>query len=126
MHADYMLIEGATFHVQPAGRDKVLREKRKNVHAFVRGMLHTSEGFGIRFPGSVPPSARVTYNPYKADHFQRKDTGTRVDAAAAVILDKPNGAPPVITAFAPRANVSAMEAEKLNAKHHITTERLRP
>ncbi len=36
-HADKVLLRGATFSVQPAGNAKVRREKKKNVHAFVRG-----------------------------------------------------------------------------------------
>lgn len=49
------------FAVQPAGRAKVVREKRKNVHAFIRGI----------YTGPILDcwQATVTYNPYKYDHF---------------------------------------------------------
>lgn len=49
------------FAVQPAGHAKVIREQKKNVHAFVRG---TYEG--------QPPYAHqavVHYNPYRHDYF---------------------------------------------------------
>ena len=36
-HVDSIWLRDATFAVQPAGRDRVRREKKKNVHAFVRG-----------------------------------------------------------------------------------------
>jgi hypothetical protein len=38
-HADKVSVRGAQFIVQPAGRKRVLRERKKNVHAFVRGEL---------------------------------------------------------------------------------------
>lgn len=49
------------FAVQPAGHAKVIREQKKNVHAFVRG---TYEGQPHR-----ANQARVSYNPYIHDHF---------------------------------------------------------
>jgi hypothetical protein len=49
------------FAVQPAGHAKVIREQKKNVHAFVRGI----------YEDRILPSyqQRVTYNPYKHNHF---------------------------------------------------------
>lgn len=38
-HADKVSLADCTFHVQPAGRARVLREKRKNVHAYICGTL---------------------------------------------------------------------------------------
>jgi len=57
------------FAVQPAGRAKVIREQRKNVHAFVRGV----------FGGVSSVEAwqqRATYNPYKYDYFFTKFGGS--------------------------------------------------
>ena len=39
-HAHRVEIHNAEFRVQPAGRERVLREKRKNVHAYVIGDCH--------------------------------------------------------------------------------------
>lgn len=36
-HEDKVTVWGARFHVSAAGRERVLRQKRKNVHAWVRG-----------------------------------------------------------------------------------------
>ena len=36
-HKSDATVANAKFIVQPAGRAKVLREKKKNVHAFIRG-----------------------------------------------------------------------------------------
>jgi hypothetical protein len=66
--------------VQPAGRERVLREQRKNVHAFVRG-VYVPHGDGA--PLERPPwsllrepekCSRVAYNPYKAPfwYFDRE------------------------------------------------------
>jgi len=58
-------IVNAKFVVQPSGRRRVLEEKRKNVHAFVRGYEAKYE----KFPGNM---VEVSYNPYRYDHFYRK------------------------------------------------------
>jgi hypothetical protein len=49
------------FAVQPAGRAKVLREQKKNVHAFIRGT--------VSFKTPVAYQELVSYNPYKGDTF---------------------------------------------------------
>jgi len=63
---EQLFIKDIKFVVRPAGRKKVLREKKKNVHAFVRGYYNA-------FPGEncVYPRFRdvVAYNPYRADTF---------------------------------------------------------
>ena len=51
------------FAVQPAGRVKVLRERKKNVHAFVRG-IYTAPSESME-----AWQYRATYNPYKMDSF---------------------------------------------------------
>jgi hypothetical protein len=78
-HADKVLLKDATFAVQPAGREKVRREKRKNVHAFVRGewLSALSQGTGRR---------SVMYNPYKFDTFVFADNQEAVFSAKSVAL----------------------------------------
>jgi len=51
------------FAVQPAGRAKVLRERKKNVHAFVRG-IYTAPSESVD-----AWQYRATYNPYKMGCF---------------------------------------------------------
>ena len=66
-----IMLKNATFHVQPAGRKRVLKEKRKNVHAYVSG-----ERVAVAsFDGS---SERITYNPYKNKSFVSVETGLPV------------------------------------------------
>jgi len=74
------IIRDAKFVVQPAGREKVIREQRKNVHAFVRGERVDSAKCGK----SKGPEL-ISYNPYKAGYFRRED-GSRVDGADLVVI----------------------------------------
>lgn len=57
------------FQVNAKGREKVLTEKRKNVHAGVKGYI---DCLGQAAYGSV--GVAVTYNPYKYDSFVNKQT----------------------------------------------------
>lgn len=63
-HRRNIQITDATFVVRPGGRAKTLRERRKNVHAFVRGTL--VEGERIAMEGV---SVGVGYNPYQWESF---------------------------------------------------------
>ena len=79
---------GVEFRVQPAGRARVLREQRKNVHAFAAAMHFTliPDGRPSLILGERDGWVEVSYNPYHAAHFYRKDTGAPVVRAARVIL----------------------------------------
>lgn len=66
-HTDYIVLTDVTFKVSQAGRQRVLREKKKNVHAGVQGYVASNEDIkSIRILGK---QANVTYNPYKYDSF---------------------------------------------------------
>ncbi len=66
-HRESVLIENPTFVVQPAGRARVLREKKKNVHAYVKGKWVTVTSGKIK---SIMFGARkVRYNPYLGKDF---------------------------------------------------------
>ena len=91
-HSQQYVVDHGTFVVQPAGRERVLKEKKKNVHAFVRG---TSAGLPIGagaayFWGEYDQwrskfTRPVTYNPYTAAHFIDKD-GNPVEGEYRQIL----------------------------------------
>lgn len=57
-------ITDCTFKVSAAGRQRVLRDRRKNVHAGVVGMLTTVD--------AEMPTTPVSYNPYKYETFINK------------------------------------------------------
>lgn len=77
-----------SFVVRQGGRDKVIREKKKNVHAFVRGInpvfheIETVEDF----IDANPHFMEITYNPYKHHYFYERNTGKRVDYAKDVAM----------------------------------------
>tara|TARA_Y100001970_G_scaffold10625_1_gene12519 strand:- start:437 stop:841 length:405 start_codon:yes stop_codon:yes gene_type:complete len=65
-HHTEVCLKDVRYLVQPAGRAKVLKERRKNVHAFLTGYMVD------RVP--VPLiSFDVTYNPYKHETFVSAD-----------------------------------------------------
>ena len=66
-------IYNATFKVSEAGRARVLKEKRKNVHAGVEGYL-TTDVLARKMDGTIlwesqSERHKVTYDPYKYDTF---------------------------------------------------------
>lgn len=63
-----ILLTDCTFIVREAGRQRVLQEGRKNVHAFVIGKVATKGAMGIDKNGKDLP-VRVTYNPYNDETF---------------------------------------------------------
>ena len=73
-HAREVTLTDAKFHVSEKGRQRVLREKRKNVHAYVSGKLKETFWF-TQAPKYVwTAKQRVTYNPYKHKSFVDKLT----------------------------------------------------
>jgi hypothetical protein len=78
-HVNELLLRNATFKVSEAGRQRVLREKRKNVHAGVAG--EWLDGWDLVGCGS-----RVRYNPYQGPHFTTAVMGTPVHEAVFVEL----------------------------------------
>ena len=83
-HADMIDLRSVTFKVNEAGRQRVLKEGRKNVHAFVVGYLDDKP---CRYW-----DIKIVYNPYKYDSFRLwTDDSVTVREADAVILRKRNG-----------------------------------
>ena len=78
-HIRTAVVDNVKVVVQPAGRARVIREERKNVHAFVRGELSDER---LISSGLV----RVSYNPYDHDHFIREDTGEAIYEADRVLM----------------------------------------
>lgn len=88
-HANAIILKNAKFVVQPAGREKVLREQKKNVHAFVRGDLEivSTSNDRLRYCNDrIKSMSKVTYNPYKKDHFFYVANGRKIEYAETVIM----------------------------------------
>jgi len=78
-------LESATFKVSAAGRERVRREKKKNVHAWVRGVLTGWDTIPCN-----PWSANVYeayYNPYHCETFMRKGTQVPLHQADRVYMN---------------------------------------
>ena len=94
-HAKAMILNDVTFAVQPAGRERVRREGKKNVHAFVRGEPSWIAGVDDSLEDYTPENLdrqgyrKVTYNPYKFDSFVFADNHSPVkNVSQAVIIDR--------------------------------------
>ena len=81
-HTHSLYLQNATFKVSQKGRERVLRTKRKNVHAGVVGTFVTT--FQVADPALC--SHPVTYNPYKYSQFVDVGTLKPVHTAEAVYL----------------------------------------
>ena len=85
LHTTELTLSDVTFKVSQAGRERVIREKRKNVHAVVRGVLQRWESGNVTEHGAslgvdnwherrtaffrCSSQVRFTYNPYKFKSF---------------------------------------------------------
>ena len=67
-HTDKLMLYRCKFVVNENGRQKVLNTKRKNVHAFVYGIL-TDSGMGLSYLDERKLPATIKYNPYKNNQF---------------------------------------------------------
>lgn len=92
-HADTVLAVNCTTKISESGRQRVIREKRKNVHA---GIVCTT---CIAEPKPKFVTSELTqtmsYNPYKRGDFYDRDTGVTVTDPTYVLLRSGcNGDPP--------------------------------
>lgn len=89
-HVTALTLADAKFVVRPAGRARVLREGKKNVHAFAVGYISLSNGIATCRTGRP-----VTYNPYKRDTFVFADTDESVTDVQAITMCILDGKPTV-------------------------------
>jgi hypothetical protein len=81
LHADKITLEDVEFKVSEAGRQRVLREKKKNVHAFIEGNLVLD---GIK---KIEPRTLVSYNPYlPIGKFYERKTNKVINRAEFVVI----------------------------------------
>lgn len=87
-HTSAIMLRQVRFLVREAGRQRVLRENRKNVHAFAIGYI-CSSAYGTDRFGRLP--ATVCYNPYNNGYFfilGGSNLTSKVDGAGALICNK--------------------------------------
>ena len=68
-HSESIFLQDVKFAVQPAGREKVRREGKKNVHAFVRGTVIKADAYNFAETFKEKCNYVITYNPYHMEHF---------------------------------------------------------
>ena len=77
-HALYLTLYETHFVVNKKGRDRVLREKRKNVHAGICGYIsHPEPSYATWDDGEVD-LIEITYDPYKYRSFVNVSNGKPV------------------------------------------------
>lgn len=98
-HRNEALVFDATFKVSEAGRQRVIREQRKNVHAGVVGQWIGAEDGGDRF--SIDTISRngsaITYNPYKYSTFVHRFGEHPIEKARLVALTTNDKKPSIHT-----------------------------
>lgn len=93
-HGNGIMLTGASFVVRESGRQRVLKEKRKNIHAFVKGNYQGSimDIISTDFEQFVKENKirEAYYNPYTQDCFTDKETGEKIEGKVlyAVLMDK--------------------------------------
>ena len=79
-YATRILLRDAVFWVSEASRQRCIRQKKRNVHARVRGILIREYEIG-------PDWRRVRYCPFTAGHFFYADTEEPIYQAPLAAID---------------------------------------
>lgn len=83
-YAQNVLLRQCVFKVSEKGRQKVIEQKKKFVHAFIEGVFLDAD---LEHPSEL--GAKVYYNPYLTEKFTVLKTGQAVNAAEKVFcIDK--------------------------------------
>ena len=97
-HRKWLVLEDVRFHVGQRGRQRVLDECSKNVHAWVEGVVDEADSSDqsdktkIQFLERMDvvawghELAKVTYDPYKYSSFVFTDSETPIHKARVVLI----------------------------------------
>lgn len=85
-HANSVFVTDVSFIVSQKGRERVLRDKRKNVHAFVRGQYDPNINLNL----DDYDKELISYNPYKFGYFYNKLNNSPVYRANIVYIEGKN------------------------------------
>ena len=88
-HTDYIQVKNPQYVVSQKGNERVRREKKKNVHAFVRGYVTES------LPYMPNRQKFVSYNPYKNNSFVIRNTDDSICSSPYASLEVINQKPMV-------------------------------
>ncbi|WP_449809731.1 hypothetical protein [Metabacillus arenae] len=73
IHCNSILLSSVEFKVSAKGRERVLREKQKRIHAYVEGDFVRCEVNNI-----ISNVSKVYYNPYFTENFINTETGQSI------------------------------------------------
>jgi hypothetical protein len=90
-HLDSLVVRNAKFRVSESGRRRVVKEKRKNVHAGVSGQVISGRKDISMLADVLQHGAKVRYNPYQFKTFVLTESEEPVSEAAYVLLDAAGG-----------------------------------
>lgn len=79
-HTNHIVLKDVKMKVNQKGRAKVLKEKRKNVHAFLQGIITDDES------ALTLTQKELFYNPYEVASFSDKTTLEAVSEALYVCI----------------------------------------
>jgi hypothetical protein len=85
-HAERLCLSNVEFLVNEKNRQKVIKTKQKNVHAFIKGYYETS-GMGTTAE-KADCGLQVYYNPYKTSSFIDKILEKPLKGARFVVLNE--------------------------------------
>jgi len=80
-HHDSIVLKNCEFRVSEKGRQRVLKEKVKNVHAYIAAQTH--EQLDEKYENLE--TVEITYNPYKYSTFVVKETGEPIHHCETVL-----------------------------------------
>lgn len=80
-HVNSIVLKNGFFDVNQAGRNRVIKEKKKNVHAYVKGFI-----VSVNTVWQNEQKRLVTYNPYNNEHFIFRDNLERASALKCQLI----------------------------------------
>lgn len=99
-HTDNLMLRNVRYCVGKKGRERVLREKRKNVHAGLRGfVIHSIPD--ISNNDCLDLAVRITYNPYLFSSFVVEDDNSPIFESDFALLTYKNGKPVIYAINSP-------------------------
>lgn len=99
-HSDTVALAYPYAKVSEAGRQRVIREKRKNVHAGIVGLFELDRlQDDVLHVEACGEGEQITYNPYKGPHFTYKASGERFSDAMTSALTVGLRGQPVVTVY---------------------------
>lgn len=76
-HRDEVALTDCRFVIQPGGQQRARREGRRNVHAYIAGVIACPP---------PEPGRQIAYNPFRHDTFVWRDGGEPVMRASMVVM----------------------------------------